>query len=323
MRKLITSAVAFLSAVMAPVAALSQESYPSRPVMVIAPSSPGAGFELHGRFILQKLGKVLGQSFVLDFKPGAAQTIGTAFVARAKPDGYTLLFTSGAHVLGNVLYKDLSYDPIRSFESIGQTTIQPVAFVVESSVPAKNFREFVDFVKKNKGKINMGVSGLGASNHLAGAWLNEVTGMDMTFVAYKGSGQLLTGLMSKDVHAGMPTVAAVIPHIQSGRLRALAVTGSERSAGAPDIPTIKEQGYPEYSFAQWQGFLAPAGTPDHIVKKLSSALQQVMRDPETIAHMNRYGDTAVAGTPENFKRLMVSETERWTKMAQGLNIEKQ
>lgn len=304
-------------------AARSQEVYPNRPVMVIAPSSPGAGFELHGRFILQKLGKILGQPFVLDFKPGAAQTIGTAFVARAKPDGYTLLFTSGAHVLGNVLYKELSYDPVRSFVAIGQTTVQPVAFVVESSVPAKNFREFVDFVKKNKGKVNMGVSGIGASNHLAGAWLNDVTGMDMTFVAYKGSGPLLTGLMAKDVHAGMPTVAAAMPHVKSGRLRALAVTGNERVAVSPDVATIKEQGYPEYSFAQWQGFLAPVGTPDHIVKKLSEALKQVMGDPETIAHMSRYGDTAIAGEPENFRRLIVSETERWTKMAQVLNIEKE
>jgi tripartite-type tricarboxylate transporter receptor subunit TctC len=313
MRNLFVCLATSIAAVFSGLAS-AQGSYPARPVNVVIPGAPGAGFELIGRIFFPKLSENVGQTFVLDFRPGAAQTLATAYVAKSAPDGYTLLFTSGTHAVGQILYKDLSYDPVKSFAPIAQTTTQTIALLINSGVPAKNVQEYIAWAKANKGKVNWGTAGNGTLSHFSAAWFNLLGGTEATYIPYKSAGPLLTSIISGEVHIGTVTLSSARPHINSGKIRVLGVTSIKRNPLAPDVPTVAEQGVAGFDYSQWQGLLAPSGTPSAIVTFLNGEMNKVTRSADVVERVAKMGDQAVGSTPEEFRNLIANDVARWKKV---------
>lgn len=321
MRKFLSCLATAIPAALISTAAIAQSTYPTKPVLVIVPGAPGAGFDIHGRVFFEKLGQQMGQRFVMDFRPGAGQTIGTAHAARAANDGYTLLFTSGTHSAAQLLYKDLTYDPVKSFVTISQTTAQFPVLVANATKPFKTMQEYIAYGKANKGKINMGIAGNGGLSHYAAAWMADAAGIEITYVPYQSAGPMLVGLLGGDVDSGMPTLAAALPHIKSGRLVALGMTSSTRSTLMPDLPTLAEQGAPGFGYSQWQGVLAPVGTPTAIVNRLHQELVKVVKSPDVVAHLARYGDQGVGSSPEEFSAMLIGEVNRWKSIKEKYKLD--
>jgi tripartite-type tricarboxylate transporter receptor subunit TctC len=298
----------------------AESAYPAKPVTVVAPSSPGAGFEIHGRVYLQKLSESMQRQFILDFRPGAGQTLGTANVAKAAPDGYMLLFTSATHTVAALVYKDLSYDPIKDFVPITLMTSQPITLIVSATTPVNSVTEYINYARANPGKVNMATGGLGSLSHFAGAWLHYLTKTEVSFIPYKGAGDLLIALIGGQVQSGTATLASTLPHVKAGRLRLLGITSRNRTPFMPDLPTVAEQGVPGYEYVQWQGFLAPAGTPPAIVRKLNAELVKVAKNPEVIQKVAQVGDQTVGSTPEEFGVTLVNEVNRWRKLVEDTKL---
>ena len=311
---------------LASVSAFSQanEAFPTRPVMVIAGIAAGGPIDLEARLYTPRLGALLGQSFILDFKPGAAGTIGAAHVARAKPDGYTLMVISAGFTVFPAFYKDLPFNVVKDFTPISLMSERTSVLQVRPSFPATTFSEYLAYARANPGKSNYGTTGVGSITHLAGAWMHGETNTKVTFIPFKGTGPLLQELVAGRVDVASGTLIATLPLIKSGKVRALAILNDKRSELLPNVQTVNEQGIPGYNYSNWIGFIGPAGLAPAVLRTLNDGFSKVAKHPEVVAVLESQGSVAVGGSPAAFSRLITAETARWQKIVDenGIKLEK-
>ncbi|MBU3575111.1 tripartite tricarboxylate transporter substrate binding protein [Polynucleobacter sp. UK-Mo-2m-Kol15] len=302
----------------APVAA--QSNYPDRPVKLIVPFGPGGFTDVVARILGQKLSVAMGQQFVIENKPGAGSTIGTDFVAKAPADGYTLVMVSTAHVLGPWVYKKVPYDALKDFTVVSKLVDSAYVLTVNPKVPAKNVKEFIALAKANPDSIRYASSGNGGNQHLMGGLFATMTDTKIQHVPYKGSSGATNDLLAGIVESTFAAVPNVLPHIQQGKLRALAVTTSKRIPQLPDVPTLAEAGVPGYEASVWLALLAPANTPSDIVTKLNREIVKVLASPDTKKALFDAGVESAYATPEAMTAYMGKEYERWGKVIKDANI---
>lgn len=291
--------------------------YPTRPVKVIVPFAPGGATDLIARVISQKLSDKLRQQFVVVNTPGAAGTIGANAVAKAEPDGYTLLVYHIAMVTTHHTQKDLPYDPIRSFTPISQLADASNVVSVNVNVPAKTLGELVAYAKKNPGKLNFGSSGIGGSDHLGGELLQQVTDTKMTHVPYKGGGPAIVAVVGGEIELISGTVAQAGPMIKADRLRALAVMQKERSPALPDVPSAAEAGYPALDYTTWFGLWGPAKMPAELVTTLNAAVREVLARGDVREALDKAGVEAKTSTPREFDAKIKVQLQLWNKVLAG------
>jgi len=294
--------------------AAQPEDYPLRPVRVIVPFSPGGAVDGPMRLLAEGLSKRLGQAVVVENRPGAGATIGSEFVAKSPPDGYTLLLASQTNAISATLYAHLSYDPVEDFEPISLIGREPGVIVVNPSLPVHSLQELIVYVKAHPGEVDYASSGNGSGQHLFTALLCSMTGMKMNHVPYRGSAQATTDLLAGQVKLAIPGTAGMVGHIRAGKLRALAVTGARRSALLPDVPTVAEAGVPGYEAYVWMGLLAPKGTPPAVIGRLNRELLGVLATDEVKRYMESAGIEIVGSTPAQFGAFYRAERTLWAKV---------
>lgn len=300
--------------------ALAQD-YPSRPIRFIVPAAAGGPTEITTRLIADKMSATLGQPVVVEARPGGGGNIGADVVAKAAPDGYTILMaTIGTHAINQTLYKKLTYDPVKDFTPISQVVQYPLLLVVNPNVPTKSVKELIDYAKANPGKLNRASGGNGTSMHLSGELFVHQAGVDMPHVPYKGSAPALTDLVAGHVQVMFDSMITALPLVNAGQLRALAVTGAQRSPVVPNLPTIAEAGVPGYSANGWIGIVAPAGTPPAIVDKLHASIVKGLTDPGLREKLTAQAAEPVGSSPAEFAAFIRSETDKWAKAVRGANL---
>lgn len=303
--------------------AASAQSYPAKPVTLIVPFAAGGYNDISGRLIAQKMSESLGQQIIVENKTGAAGIIGATAVARAKPDGYTLGFLSGGPLAANVsLYKTLPYDSVNDLVAVARTTIGASVLVVHPSVPANNLSEFVAYLKQNPRKVNYGTSGNGSSPHLSAVLFESMAGVEMVGVPYRGGNQVNVGLLGGQVQMSFSPILEVVPHIQAGKLKALAITSSKRSALLPDVPTIAEF-LPGYEVLTWNGIVAPAGTPADIVAKLNAEAIKAVNAPDVREKLLQLGVEPAPSTQAEFAAYIKSEIAGFARLIKLAGVEPQ
>ena len=295
------------------------EGYPSRPVRWIVGFAPGGGNDIVARLMGQWLSEHLGQPFVIENRPGAGTNIATEAVMNATPDGYTLLFVAPSAAINATLYEKLNFNFIRDIAPIAGIMRIPNVMVVNPSVPAQTVPEFIAYAKANPGKVNMASPGVGTSVHLSGELFKLMTGVDMVHVPYKGSAPSLTDLLGGQVQVTFATMPSSIGYIRAGRLRALAVTTAERSPALPEVPTVGEF-VPGYEVSTWYGVCARVGTPAEVIDKINSEINAGLADPAMRARLADLGGITIAGSPDDFGKLIANETEKWGKVIRAANI---
>jgi tripartite-type tricarboxylate transporter receptor subunit TctC len=288
-------------------------AWPDRPVTLVVPYTPGGVTDALARVVATGLAKRLKEAVVVENRAGGGANIGAAMVARANPDGYTLLMGSAAtHAINSSLYKKLSYDPIKDFEPISLVAKVPNVLVVNPSVPAHNVKELIAYAKAHPGQLNFGSSGVGGTIHLSGELFKSMAGVQMTHVPYKGSAPAVADLLGGQIQVMFDS--SVVPYVKAGKLRALGVTSAKRSPALPDVPTIAEAGLPGYEATAWFGVLAPAGTPEPIIAKLNTEISAVLRDPAVTKWMAGQGFEAEGGSPADFAAHIRNETAKWARI---------
>jgi tripartite-type tricarboxylate transporter receptor subunit TctC len=287
----------------------------------VAAIAPGGPIDLESRIYLPRIGSLLKESFVLDFKPGAAGTIGASYVAKAKPDGYTIMVISAGFTVFPAFYKDLSFDVVKDFSAISLMSERTSVLQVRASFPASTFSEYLAYAKANPGKINYGTTGVGSITHLAGAWMHGETNTKVTFIPFKGTGPLLQDLAAGRVDVASGTLIAALPLIKSGKVRAIAILNDKRSDLLRNVPTVAESGAPDYNYANWIGFVGPRGMPSSIISRLSENFAKVARDPAVVSILNSQGSIAVGSAPAHFAKLIETETQRWKNVVVENKIE--
>lgn len=292
--------------------ALAQD-YPSRPVKIVVPFSPGGAVDGPTRIVAQKLSERLGAQVVVENKPGAGATLGAAEVAKAAPDGYTLLLASQTNAISATLYRKLAFDPIEDFAPVMLIGEEPGVLVVHPSFPAKTLDEFLAYVRQNPGKVDYASSGNGSGQHLFAAMLASMAGLRMNHIPYKGSAQATSDLLGGQVPVSIPGTAGMMGHIKAGKLRPLATTGAKRAEALPDVPAVAEA-LPGYEAYVWMGLLAPKGTPQAVIDRLHRELVAVMALPDVKAFYAGHNLEIVASTPADFGRFFRNEKERWARV---------
>ena len=297
--------------------------YPERPVKLVVPFAPGGGADLTSRLISQRLPDLLGRQVVVENRAGGASNIGSEAVARAAPDGYTLLLGSLSTAVNASLFPRLSFNVLKDFEPISLLATVPLMVVVHPSFSAQSIAELIAMAKAAPGALNYASGGLGSANHVAGELFKSMAGVQITHVPYKGGGPALSDLLGGHVGLLISTVTSTHDLVKTGRLRALATTGARRSVVAPELPTVAEAGLPGYAVEAWYGVLAPAGTPRAIVERLSGDLARILQSAEGREALRAQGAEAVGSTPEEFARYLRADVDKWAKMvkAQGLRGE--
>jgi len=299
---------------------LHAQSYPEKPIRFILPQNPGGVHDLLGRIIAKKLSEELGQAVICENRAGSGGNIGTEVAAKARPDGYTIVLVSAALSYSPSLYKKLNYDPIRDFAPISLVADVPVALLIQPSRPFKTLKELVAYAKANPGKLNFGSGGVGSANHLHVELFKSLTKINIVNVSYKGAGPALTGLMGGEIDLMMTAFPSALPHIQAGKLKALAVMSHERLQSLPDVPTAQEAGINNFYVSTWYGILAPAGTPSDIVNRLSVAWSKVVKMPDTLAMLQKNGLEPLSSTPDQFSEYLKTEVARWSIIIKDVNI---
>ncbi len=289
------------------------QGYPTRPVHWLVAFTAGGSSDILARLMGQWLSERLGQQFVIENRPGAGTNIATEAVARAAPDGYTLLLATPANAINATLYDKLNFNFIRDIAPVASIIRAPNVMLVSSSLPAKTVPEFIAYAKANPGKVNMASSGVGASSHLSGELFKMMAGVDMVHVPYRGTPSAITDLLGGQVQVMFATVPTVIEYIRAGTLRALAATTATRLEALPDIPTVSEF-VPGYEASAWWGVGAPRNTPTEIVDKLNKEINAGLADPKMKARLADLGGTVLAGLPDDFGRLIAEETVKWSKV---------
>jgi tripartite-type tricarboxylate transporter receptor subunit TctC len=290
------------------------QDYPNRPLRIVVPFSPGGAVDGPTRAVAQELGKRLGQQVIIENKPGAGATIGSEMVAKAPPDGYTLLLASQTNAISATLYPKLSFSPIDDFVGISLLGREPGVLVVHPGFAPRSVAELVAQAKAQPGSINYASSGNGSGQHLFMAMFASMAGVQLVHVPYRGSGQATTDLLAGTVPMSMPGTAAMVKHIRGGKLRALATTGSSRSPQLPEVPTLAESGFPNYAAYVWMGLLAPKGTPPAIVERLNRELKAVLAAPEVKGYFAEAGIEMVGSSPAEMDSYFREERERWARV---------
>jgi len=323
---MITKHNVFLSAVVvflfAATVANAQE-FPVRAVRIIVPSSPGGGTDILARQLAAKLTERWGQQVVVDNRPGAGQMIGISLVAKSPPDGYTVVMTATPLALNTALYKKVPYDPIRDFAPVTQVAAMPNLLVAHPALPVRNVKQLIALAKSRPGEVAYASSGFGTGPHLSMELFNYMTGIRVLHVPYKGTGPGLLDAISGHVQLLMSTLLPPLPHLKSGRLRALGVTSAKRVSSLPDVPAIAEGGAPGYDVVGWYGVAVPAGTPQPVVAKLNADFVAAIHTPEIRERLAADGAEAVGSKPEEFGALIKSEIERWSKVVEVAKIPKE
>lgn len=290
---------------------LSQaQGYPTKPVRIVVPTAPGGGTDLVGRLLAQNLSGLLGQQFIVENRGGAGTTIGTAVVAKAPPDGYTLLLTHFSLAFNATYYPKLPYDTLKDLAPISRVADQPFAFVVHPSLPVKTIRELVTLARTNPGQIAYGSGGAGSGPFMGAELFRQQAKIDVLHVPYKGAGPAFVDLVGGQVQMMIATLSLAMPHVASGRVRALGVTSARRLPSAPELPTVAESGLPGFEFVAWYGALAPQGTPRPVIDSLQQAIAKVMAAPD-IKDKLELGLTPLSSTPEAFSGYLKQEVAKW------------
>jgi tripartite-type tricarboxylate transporter receptor subunit TctC len=301
-------------------AALAQSNYPSRPIRMIVASTPGSGVDIVARMMAARMSESLKSSIVVDNRAGAGGTIGVQIASKAVPDGYTILMAAPSLPINALLVKPAPYDAVRDFSAIGQATTSHYVIVVNPAVPVKSVKELIALAKAKPGQLNYGSGGNGNSTHLAGEYFKGLTGTNIVHVAYKGSGHAIVDLLGGQVQVMFANVVAVLGHMRSGKLRALATTAASRAAATPDLPTVVEAGVPGYVVTSWFGLLAPARTPQPYIAKLNGSLVAALQDRDTIERLAAEGAEPAPGTPDAFARHVASEMAIWGKVIRASGL---
>jgi tripartite-type tricarboxylate transporter receptor subunit TctC len=295
-------------------------SYPAKAVRLIVPFAPGGGTDIIARFIAQDLGHVWGNTVVVDNRGGSGGIVGAEIAARSAPDGYTMMLCSLGFSYAPTLYRKLPYDTEKGFSPISLIAVQPFVYVVLPSLAVSSMKELVALAKAKPGEIRYGSGGSGGSSHLGTELLRVMTGVDMVHVPYKGTGPALTAMLAGEIQMQLIGISSVVPHMKSGRMRALAVSGAKRSTAAPDLPTVAESGVPGYEFDVWYGMLFPAGTPRVIVSKTNAEINRVLTSPALAQRFAAVGLEPAGTTPEAFSTLIHSEIVKWRKVVETARI---
>ena len=319
-RKALAAALALFAIAGAGGSASAQEAYPSKPIRVVVPYTPGGVSDAVTRLVMQKLADRLKATVVVDNQGGANGQIGSATVARAAPDGYTLLVVVAAHAINPSLYPRMSYSPLQDLRGVSEFGAIPLLMVSSAQLPPTDLKGFVAWAKANPQRATFASSGAGSGAHLVAEQFAQTAGVPMTHVPYKGIAPALPDLFAGQVSVIFDSVQTMMPHIKAGKLRGLAMTSAKRWPAAPDVPTMAEAGYPGMTGGSWIGLLAPARTPNEIVHKLSAELQQVLQLPEIHDKLIDYGIDPVGGTPEQFDAFIRSEAARWAEVVKKADI---
>lgn len=315
-RSLLSCSLGLLGAAALPLPAHAQAAWPDRPVRVVIPVAPGGSLDILGRTFARAITPALGQPVVAENHPGAGSNLAFELVARARPDGHTLLVGSDPLTINPSIYRRIGFDPVRDFAPVIELVRAPQVLVVHPRHPATDLAGFLKLAREAEGATTLASQGNGSIGHLAGAVLTSRTGVRFTHVPYRGGGPAVVDVMAGHVEALLVTLPAAIEHIRGGRLKALAVTSAVRNPALPLVPTVSEQGLAAYEVVTWQGILAPAGTPAPVVRRLNGALLQALRSPELSEGLARQGFELRGGTSEEFAALVRAEAERWPAIVQ-------
>jgi tripartite-type tricarboxylate transporter receptor subunit TctC len=300
-------------------AALAQ-TYPSRPIRLVVPQSPGGSTDQVARPLALKLGEALGQPVIVENRAGAGSVIGTDIVAKAAPDGYTLIMgNAGSHGINAAVYSKLPYDILKDFAPVSQIAIAPNIFVVNPGLPVNTIPEFIAYAKARPGQLSYASGGNGSSSHMSMELLKSMAGIDVVHVPYKGSTPALTDVISGQDAVMSVNMPPAVPHVKAGKLRALAVTTRNRTPSMPDLPTVAET-LPGYETVAWFGVLAPAGTPKDVINRLSTEIARIARSPEMRERLAGMGAEPVGGTPDEFGAVMARDIAKWTELAKSVGI---
>ncbi|MGZ5123711.1 MAG: tripartite tricarboxylate transporter substrate binding protein [Burkholderiales bacterium] len=301
-------------------ATASAQSYPDHPVRVVVPFPASGGTDILARLLLQRMSERLGANFVIDNRAGAGGTIGTEIVAKATPDGYTILVASSSHTINPSVYKKIGYDPARDFAPVTLIASGPGLLVVHPSVPAKNVKELIALAKSRPGQLIYASAGNGTPPHLAAELFKSMADVDLVHIPYKGNVPAFVDLLSGAVSLSFPTIASGLPQVRSGKLRALGVTSKERSTVVPDVPTIAESGLPGYEATTWYGMLAPAKTRTLIITKLHDQMIEVLKLPDIREKLLAQGLEPVGNRPDQFAAIISMELVKWSKVVAAAGV---
>ncbi len=318
-RRRMTFALAAAGTLMAGARAHGQ-AYPNRPIKMILPFPPGGPIGTTARMVAEQMSSRLGQSVIIENRPGAGATIGTGAAAAAAPDGYTLLFgSSGSLAVSPALYSNLKFDPVKSFAPIAMVSSGPLLLAVSPSLPAHSVAELVAYARANPGKLNYG-AGLGTPPHVAWGLLKTMTQTDITYIPYRGAAPAITDLLGGQTHLIIDAPGSLLPHVEAGKLRALAVTGSARMPDLPNLPTMSESGFPDFIMTFWQGVVAPAGTAPAIIARLNAVINEGLASPAMKASLATFKVEPKPGSPENFAQFLAAEVKKWAGVIQSAGI---
>lgn len=320
--KLLTQTVPLSLLLLCPLMSVAQ-TYPDKSIKILQGFAPGGNADAIARAVGGEISKGLGQSVVVEAQAGAGGTIAAGTVARAKPDGYTLLLATGGHAVAGALYNSLSYKTVQDFEMISTITYFPFLMVVSSEGKIANLPALMAQAKANPGKIAYGTAGIGSTHHLAGELFASMAKLDLLHVPYRGDAGSITALLAGDVPVIIAPPTAVLSNIKAGKLKAIAVTGPQRWAGMPEVPTVAEQGVAGYDVRSWAGLMAPAATPRPIIDRLNAEVQKSLQLPAIKSRLEEMGGDARGSTPEEMKAMVTSETQKWTQVVNNAKIPKQ
>jgi tripartite-type tricarboxylate transporter receptor subunit TctC len=313
----------FIFLALTAVPAAAQSDYPSRPVRIVVPSPPGGGTDIVARVLAQYLSRTMGQNFFVENRPGAGNMIGIESVARAPADGYTLLFAPSTLALNSVLYKKVSYDPVRDFAPITVAATTANVLIVNPELAAKSLGELIALAKRQPSELTYGTPGIGTSPHMSMELLKSMAGIDLRHIPYRGTAPAVTDVIGGQIAATFANALTARPAVDSGKVRALAVSGPKRIAVFPDVPPVAEAGVPGYAAEQWYALLAPAGTPAEIIPRLHAEVTQALKTAEMQEKLAADGAEPVGSTPDQLATLIKVELDKWHKVARAANIEPQ
>ena len=299
---------------------VSAQAYPTRPIKIIVPATPGGAIDIIARVVGEKLTASLGQPVIVDNKPGASNNLGTDTLAKSAPDGYTIGIVGGSHNINKFLFKNLPWDPEKSFEPIVYTHVVPLVFAISPQIPAKTLPEFIAWMKANPDQANVATSGRGSAQEMAAEMFRMATGARMLLVPYKGSSAAHPDLIGGRTALYIDTISAIQPHVKSGAVRAVAVSTLRRSAALPDVPTADEQGLKGYDANTNGGFLAPAGTPAAIIARLNTEINAALKLPDVRTRLDTAGIEIQGGTPQDYASLIKSDLAKWGKVVKEAGI---
>ena len=314
--------LALIALLALPVTAIAQGAgdYPNKPVSWIVAASAGGGTDFETRLYAIKVSEALGKPFVVDYKPGAGSTIGAAYVAKAAPDGYTILTMTPSHTISPMVYPNLPYDLIKDFSGISLASKRPSLITVQPAFPAKDLKEYLAYAKAHPTEVNFGTSGAGTSGHLALEWMHKAAGVQVTYIHFKGGGPSLAAFLQGQLNAVISTAVGTLPQVKAGKARVLAVTTLERTQALPDVPSLHELGFTGFEYAQFVAVVAPAKTPAPIREKLSGELAKIVKSPDIASKLSNDGTIMIGSTPEFVSKYLADEAARWRKIVTDTGI---